>query len=248
MTTITIRDRVVIELPEMPEDPTNKDSGHQHWVKPGRIKQCSYEWLAIDEMLDIVGSADCVHEAFGGLGIISSHINQRLKPKIHTACEIDPFCISVMEKLPFLTTVTEDSISATPRIIVENKPDFVSLDWNAMSMYRMLKGGDPNGAILRAAFENGTKFIHITDSARSKVHLHTKTYSEAFGYPIKNNDDYVAYLNKWASETYGYKVAYVAHENMANFTLFTNVESVPQYSRVIALKEYLKKEDVKIRF
>lgn len=140
-------------------------------------------------------------EAFGGTGAASAIFREALAPRTHVAVEWDAKCWEELAvEVPDARLA--DTYGETPYAIRSARtPAFVSLDFPTFTALWMER--EPHAKLLDAVAERRPLYVHVTDSAISKLHLNRDSYREALGERPRDRHHYIRLLGEALAERFG---------------------------------------------
>lgn len=184
--------------------------------KPKGVEKRKRCWRSI---LSEIEPCDQVWEPFGGIGLLHGTLKEMgWKPKHYEVWEHAADCVERLEQLrrPKPKVLLGDSFfMPVPRA----RPNALfSLDFNTFTPYRA--DGDPRFMdFLRRVAEREPRWLQVTESAVSRLHLNLDTYSSFFGKPVTDLESYLLLVSKWFYRHLGYSVRRAAHHHGASYLL-----------------------------
>lgn len=127
---------------------------------------------------------------FGGLAMAAQCMDATLGRRlVHEFWERDPDCVAALRGLRPTSVVCQVTDSFTT-LLRTNKGDFVHYDLVFLDPTAMTAKKEGLWGVWTRLAEDQVENVWFVDSAISKVWLHLKTYSEFFGEPVANIQDY----------------------------------------------------------
>lgn len=172
----------------------------------------SRELVCMRTVLADAAAPKLIYEAFGGVGMTAA-LMRELWPRaaIHS-WELDPQCVEVYRarKLPNATITKGDTRYAGFTKLF----DAASLDFNQFTILDLTRrAGKFQFDLIGAALRPKPKWLQLTDSAVSHLHLNWAKYD--IGGPVW--EEYVQRLSAAMTERFGYRIVSSAHHRRASY-------------------------------
>lgn len=164
--------------------------------------------LATDWLLSVLRRGGSVREYFGGAGVVSAIIRGALAPAQHVASDRDSRCVAQLRGLLGEENAWEED-AREALILTERPVDLAVLDFPNFTALH--EGGTRWGAGLAALFRTQPGAVVVTDTARSYLHVHKKTYEEFLKAPIAEASDYTRAFSNYLLVKYGYAIQRAAY-------------------------------------
>lgn len=169
--------------------------------KPGDLRAEARIYDAVTKALAADG-LEVVVEMFGGFGVTTSLIQTNLRPEIHRAIDLDPFCISCLSRnFPGVSSICGDTFKLGQQLL---PADLVSFDFNSFSVLRLERDRKVFG-LLASTFETQPQCVILVDSAINKLHINgpRKRY---FNTIVTSPEQYWELLSKRFQELFNFSI------------------------------------------
>lgn len=155
---------------------------------------------------------DRVVELCGGVGTMTRVLAGKFPAVEITTHDLDATCVKMINEisLPRVAVVHGSYFEAETR-----EDDLVVADFNMMTYLRFMDARTAEANLVRSFLNNRIKYLLMTDSATSKLHLNFKSY----GLSTANWNEYVSGYSR-AVVARGYKVVNHVRAKRAAMLLF----------------------------
>jgi len=206
------------------------DVGMHHWFKHSVNSTLTYAeqlWHINDIAFDRLRPSPKILEAFCGFGLSTAPYRDLVGESI--GVDHDWQCVNAYAKAnPKSSVKVGNTYTTSPDIMDKGDIDYVLLEYNSMTMYRLLRS-DQEILLLDAAITNNVPLITIVDSSKVKGHLHRGTYGRWLDTEIKNDADYVSAIAAHMHREFGYGMIGCAYDSV-NYTYLFELGREPRYS------------------
>lgn len=182
-------------------------------------KQISMEWVFRE-----APSVDYIFEAFGGLGITTLEIAARFPKTPIISVEADTGCVEKARVRTAGCRVTHIQGDALISMRTWAPPGLrgISLDFNQFTLLDLVTRSGWRKLVLREALKLYPMWLHLTDTSRSKLHLHWKRYG-------LENGDYFTYINAlddWFQDNANMRIMRGARRHTSNYLLLQRTDEM----------------------
>ena len=190
-----------------PCDGEDQALGYYEYINH-RTKETGKNLLCVQQLISSLPQGLIVYEPFGGVGAFAALVQGALKPSSHVMCDIDEDCYN---QLAYAfgghpgVRITRDNA----RIHLGREyADLYLCDFPFHTLIRY--------AEWKAQWQRMTnqrpKAIVWMDGAISKLHLHTRNYTKATGYPVtRDPETYAQAMSRRLYEDTGYSITESAY-------------------------------------
>jgi trans-aconitate methyltransferase len=160
----------------------------------------------------LIDPPDRVVELCGGVGTMTRVLSEAFPAADITTHDLDATCVKMIEDigLPRVQVVHGSYFDADTRV-----DDLVVADFNMMTYLRFMDDKTEEAKLVRSFLSNRIKYLLMTDSATSKLHLNFKSY----GLSTASWSEYVRGYSR-AVVARGYKVVNHVRAKRAAMLLF----------------------------
>lgn len=156
-----------------------------------------------------------LYEAFGGIGMLGQLMSERYPLAQIDSYELDDACVAEYRSRN-LKNVTVNHEDTRTKFQVQTDFDAASLDFNRFTLLDLRRPeGEFQAHILGRVFDKKPKWVHVTDSACSKIHLNWKSY----GLSGPDWHEYVQALETAFMVRWGYRVGMFSKHSRAAYFL-----------------------------
>lgn len=190
-------------------------------VRP--VGEQAREAACVSKILEQAVPVKVIYEAFGGIGTIGQLLTERFPDTFILSYELDEECVNLYRerRLSNVQVCCCDTREFFESLPIEDLA--ASLDFNLFTLLDLTR---PAGAfqreILNGVFARNPKWVHLTDSSCSKLHLNWKSYGltdSAWSFYVEKLD--AEFRLRW-----GYRVVTVEkHARAAYFLLKSEMEN-----------------------
>jgi hypothetical protein len=160
--------------------------------------------FCIEFLLNRLPKGLAVVEAFGGVGVFATIVQNVIKPSFHLIMDLDDDCYHQLQNAFNPDEVNNILVEqADARLVMTQvAADLYLLDFPFFTMVQYSKWKDEWDAIVA----HQPKAIVWMDGASKYLHLHTELYSKVSEFPISDHTTYIQGVRKFILERHNYTV------------------------------------------
>lgn len=167
--------------------------------------------LALKRIIQFAPRPNRILEYFGGMGGMTRVLRSHWMTVPVQTWDHDELCVKHLRSFQYPATDVQEGDSLT--LACPQKGDGVSMDFNRLTLLRAQK---EYLKPLSRVFNAWPTWVHITDSARSKLHLNYKTY----GLENPTMEAYLSRFDEWVNARWPYRIHAFAGHHKATLLLF----------------------------
>jgi len=219
-------DEDIVERAKEEEGKKIDNIPHLASLTKGNADEINRHLYAFRDIAKDIEKGGKVIEFFGGSGFQTMIIQKIIQPNQHLVYDISEICVEHMKRMfpgQFVDVRRADSFE---RFKID-KCDTAICDFNTFTALRLVDDRKVESSLKKLLEREQLKYVTITDSSKTKMHLNNKVYQKWLDYEIENFVDYCKGFSRYLFKEFGFSVKKVNYHYGASI-LFLQRAPVPE--------------------